>query len=94
MVLPPCELARDVKPQFTQTLVVKSAGGSSLLLSQWAASRVVTGAGAYAVVDMANGDVFVVLVMARAARVENAAENVKAEIRQLPGTPPVEWVRP
>ena len=94
MVLPPCELAHDVKPQFTQTLVVKSAGGSSLLLSQWAASRVVTGAGAYAVVDMANGDVFVVLVMARAARVENAAENMKAEIRQLPGSPLVEWVRP
>ena len=86
MVLPPCELARDVKPQFTQTLVVKSAGGSSLLLSQWAASHVVTGAGAYAVVEMANGDVFAVLVMARAMRVENAAENMKAEIRQLPGS--------
>ena len=94
MVLPPCELARDVKPQFTQALVVKSARGSSRLLSEWAASRVVLGAGAYAVVEMANGDVFVVLVMARAGRVENAAENVKAEIRQLPGTPPVEWVLP
>ena len=94
MALPPCELVRDVKPQFTQTLMAKSAGGSSMMLSQWAASRVVTGAGAYAVVDMANGDVFVVLVMARAVRVENAAENVKAEIQQLPGSPLVEWVRP
>ena len=94
MVLPPCELARDLKPQFAQTLVVKSAGGSSLLVSQWAALRVVAGAGAYAVVELANGDVFAVLVMARAGRVENAAKNVKSEIRQLPGTPPVEWVRP
>ena len=53
MVLPPCELARDVKPQFAQALVVKSARGSSRLLSEWAA-RVVLGAGAYAVEEMAN----------------------------------------
>ena len=94
VIIPPCELARDLKPQFTQALVVKSAGGFARLLSEWAASRVVMGAGAYAVVEMANGDVSAVLVMARAARAENAAMNVKAEIRQLPGSPPVEWVRP
>ena len=72
MTVPPCELARDLKPQFAQTLVVKSAGGFARRLCEWAASRVVMCAGAYAVVEMANGDVFAVLVMARAARTENA----------------------
>ena len=94
MAPPPCELARDVKQQSTQTLVAKCVGDVSLMLTQWASAKVVTGAGAYAVVEMPNGDVYVVLVTARAVRLENAAGNVKAEILQLPGSPPVEWVRP
>ena len=91
---PPCELAHGVKPQSTKTLVAKSAGAISQLLSQWAASRVVDGAGAYAVVEMPNGDIYVVIGMAQAVRVENAAANMKAAIEQLPGGPQVEWVRP
>ena len=66
MAPPPCELARDVKQQSTQTLAAKCVGGVSPMLTQWAAAKVVTGAGAYAVVEMFNGDVYVVLVSARA----------------------------
>ena len=51
MATPPCELAQGLKPMTTNTLVAKSMGGISGLLSDWAASRVVDGAGAYAVVD-------------------------------------------
>ena len=62
----------------TNTLVAKSlVGGISRLLSEWAASRVVDGAGAYAVVDMPTGDVYVVVRMATAARTEYAAANMK-----------------
>ena len=94
MAPPPCVLAHGVKPQTTKTLVAKSVGASSQLLSQWAASRVVDGAGAYAVVEMPNGDIYAVIGMAQAVRVENAAANMKAAIEQLPGGPQVEWVRP
>ncbi len=94
MATPPCELAQGLKPMTTKTLVAKSTGGISRLLSEWAASRVVDGAGAYAVVDMPNGDIYVVVCMAKAARTEYAAANMKASIEQLPGSPQVDWVRP
>ena len=94
MAPPPCELAHGLKPMTTKTLVAKSTGGISRLLSEWAASRVVDGAGAYAVVDMPNGDIYVAVCMAKAARTEYAAANMKASIEQLPGSPQVDWVRP
>ena len=94
MALPPCVLAQGMRPQTTKTLVAKSVGASPQLLSQWAASRVVDGAGAYAIVEMPTGDIYAVIAMAQAVRVENAAANMKAAIEQLPGGPQVEWVRP
>ena len=94
MATPPCELAQGLKPMTTKTLVAKSTGGISRLLSEWAASRVVDGAGAYAVVDMPIGGIYVVICMAKAARTEYAAANMKASIEQLPGSPQVDWVRP
>ena len=87
-------LAQGLMPQTTKTLVAKSAGASTQLLSQWAASRVVDGAGAYAVVEMPNGDIYAVIAMAQAVRVMNAAASMKAAIEQLAGGPQVEWVRP
>ena len=94
MAPPPCVLAEDLRPQTTKTLVAKSMGASPQLLSEWAASRVVNGAGAYAIVEMPTGDIYAVIAMAQAMRVENAAANMKAAIEQLPGGPQVEWVRP
>ena len=91
---PPCELAEDLRPQTTKTLVAKTKGASPQLLSEWAASRVVNGAGAYAIVEMPTGDIYAVIAVAQAMRVENAAANMKAAIEQLPGGPQVEWVRP
>ena len=93
MAPPPCELARDVKQQTTQTLVAKCVGlvgDVSLMLTQWATAKVVAGVGAYAVVEMFNGDVYVVLALARAVKLPNGAENMNAEILRLPGSPPVE----
>ena len=94
MAVPPCVLAQDLRPQTTKTLVAKCMGASPQLLSEWAASRVVNGAGAYAIVEMPTGDIYVVVAMPQAARVENAAASMKAAIEQLPGGPQVQWVRP
>ena len=94
MAPPPCVLAEDLRPQTTKTLVAKTKGASPQLLSEWAASRVVNGAGAYAIVEMPTGDIYAVIAMAQAMRVENAAANMKAAIEQLPGGLQVEWVRP
>ena len=91
--MPPCVLAQDLRPQTTKTLVAKCMGASSQLLSEWAASRVVNGAGAYAVVAMLTEEIYVVVAMPQAARVENAAASMKAAIEQLPGGPQVQWVR-
>ena len=90
----PCELAEDLRPQTTKTLVTKTKGASPQLLSEWAASRVVNGAGAYAIVEMPTGDIYTVISVAQALRVERAAANMKAALEQLPGGLQVEWVRP
>ena len=94
MAPPPCVLAEDLRPQTTKTLVAKTKGASPQLLFEWAASRVVNGAGAYAIVEMPTGDIYTVISVAQAMRVENAAANMKAAIEQLPGGLQVEWVRP
>ena len=79
----------------TNTLVAKMlVGGLSRLLWDWAASQVVVGAGACAVIDLPNGDTYVAVRMAKAARTEYAAASTKASIEQLPGSPQVDWVRP
>ena len=65
MAPPPCVLAEDLRPQTTKTLVAKTKGASPQLLSEWAASRVVNGAGAYAIVEMPTGDIYTVISFQR-----------------------------
>jgi len=91
MAIPPCTQASDLKPQFAQTFVVKYRGQGDI--TAWTASQVVNGAGAYAEVTVRD-EKYLVLVMAKAARFENAAMNIKGGVEQLPGNPKVEWVRP
>ena len=92
--IPPCELAHSLRPQCAQTLVVKSMLDWNEPLSDWAKSQLVFGAGAWAAVATTSGDLYLVIVLAKQARVENAAMHTRNSIQQLPGSPLVEWVRP
>ncbi len=95
MSVPPCELAQGLKPMTTDTIVAKMVvGGLSGLLWDWAASQMVVGAGACAVIDLPNGDTYVAVRTAKASHTVHVAASTKALIEQLPGSPRVDWVRP
>jgi hypothetical protein len=64
------------------------------MLTEWAAARVVGGDGAFARVRLFNEDTFVVLTLARAAKVDLAVRAITTGIAGLPGCPKVAWVRP
>ena len=76
-------------------MVLKMAdAGSSGLLWDWAASEVVRGAGACAVVCTPLGDTYVVIRLDKAGSVVSLAARMKASVEQLPGNPKVTWVCP
>jgi hypothetical protein len=64
------------------------------MLTEWAAARVVGGDGAFARVRLFDESTFVVLTLARAAKVDLAVRAITAGIASLPGAPRVTWVRP
>ena len=89
----PCELYRGVKPQFAQTFVIKSDASSVAALRTFGASQLVTGAGAFAVVQPIAG-AYLVLTLGEPHRFENRAAQFRQGLQQLPGSPQIEWIRP
>ena len=72
----PCELYRGAKPQFAQTFVIKSDASSVAALRTFGASQLVTGAGAFAVVQPF-ADAYLVLTLGEPHRFENRAAQIR-----------------
>jgi hypothetical protein len=94
MSVPPCVLYVDAKAGYAQTFVADTTGCPAELLTDWAAARVVGGDGAFARVRLFNENTFLVLTLARAAKVDLAVRAITTGIAGLPGAPRVAWVRP
>ena len=94
MSVPPCTLCTETKPQYAQTFVVNTTGLPAGLLTDWGAARVVQGDGAFARVLLLNEDSFLIITLARAAKIDPAARAISTGIAGLPGAPKVTWVRP
>ena len=93
-MIPPVELARGLKQQSVQTVVIKSTQSHASVFTSWAASQIVLGAGAFALVrNHVDDDLYLVIALGRQARLESVVSSLKKSIGQLPGNPPVHWIR-
>ncbi len=95
MATPPCQPVADRRAQFAQTYVIKvCAEGENTSPIHWLTSQIVSGAGGGAMVKTVQGDMYIVITEAKAHRVEGRSRAFRESISQLPGSPPVEWIRP
>jgi hypothetical protein len=94
MSFPPCASCTETKAQYARTFVVNTTGCPAELLTGWAARRVVGGDGAFARVRLLNDETYLVLTLARSAKIDLASRTIAASVAGLPGSPQVAWVRP
>jgi hypothetical protein len=91
MSFPPCVPCAETKAQYARTFVANTTDCPAGLLTEWGAKRVVGGDGAFARVRLMNDETYLVLTLARSAKIDLAARTITASIAALPGSPKVAW---
>ena len=94
-MIPPVELVDNLASHHVHSVAIKSTHGHESILTTWARSQLVMGTGAFALVSSpVNADMYLVLSFAVPRTLNPLVASLKKSIGQLPGNPPVHWIRP
>ena len=89
MSIPPCTPCTEARAQYARTFVVNTTGCPADLLTEWGATRVIGGDGAFARVRLLNEETYLLLTLARPAYIDLATRALATGVADLPGSPKV-----